>query len=554
VRRTGTGYGCRVSEYEYVIVGAGAAGCVLANRLSAGGASVCLLESGGSDRHLGVRAPAAFPTLFQTARDWNLLSEPEPGLHGRRWYLPRGRMLGGSSSMNAMFYVRGHRSDFDGWVDEHGAVGWGYDEMLPLFKRSEHNDEIRDEFHGTTGELNVTRRRWLSKYWQPFTDSAVAAGVQRVDDYNGAQMEGASLLQATTRRGRRHSAAEAFLGPARGRANLTVETGANARRILIENGRAVGVEHANGTARAAREVIVAAGSYGSPQLLMLSGVGPAGHLREHGIEVLVDQANVGQHLQEHPMAFVNWRVSGDTLDDADSPRNLLPWLLAGRGKLSSNIGEAVVHWRSDPSLEAPDFQIPQAPVYFWEHGFRKTGAPALSVGAAFLRPRSRGAVTLRSADPGDHPRVLNNALTSEGEVDAMLRALELIRDIASRPPLRDMLGEELNPSSTIRGRDGLTAWLRATCEHEYHPSCTCRIGSPEEGVVDTELRVHGVEALRVADASVQPRIVSANTQAVTLAIAERCSDLVLGRYGAMASMPRRSAERESLPESTGSIR
>jgi choline dehydrogenase len=518
-----------MAEYDYLIVGAGAAGCVLANRLSAEGASVCLMESGGSDRHLGVKAPAAFPTLFQSARDWNLLSEPEPGLYGRRWYLPRGRMMGGSSSMNAMFYVRGHRSDFHRWVEDFGATGWSYDEVLPLFKRSERNREIRDEYHGQNGELNVTRRRWLSSYWQPFLDAAAAAGIARIDDYNGAQMDGASLLQITTRRGRRHSAAEAFLKPVRKRENLTVQTDAHVRRILIENGRAVGVEHAKGAERAGREVIVAAGAYGSPQLLMLSGVGPSDHLGEHGLDVLVDNPNVGRHLQEHPMAFVNWRVRGDTLDDAANPKYLAPWAVAGRGKLSSNIGEGVVHWRSDPSLPAPDFQIVQAPVYFWEHGFRKTGAPAVTIGAAYLGPQSRGTVTLRSADPADHPRVLNNALTSPGEVEAMLRALELVREIASQPPLRDLLEEELNPSAAIHTPEDLTSWLRATCEHEYHPSCTCRIGSPEDGVVDPELRVHGVENLRVADASVQPRIVSANTQAVTLMIAERCSDLLLGR-------------------------
>jgi choline dehydrogenase len=521
-----------LSEHDYVIVGAGAAGCVLANRLSAGGASVCLLESGGSDRHLGVKAPAAFPTLFQTARDWNYLSEPEPGLYGRRWYLPRGRMIGGSSSMNAMFYVRGDRSDFDRWVEDFGATGWGYDDVLPLFKRSEHNEDIRDSYHGTDGELNVTRKRWLSQYWEPYLAAAVSAGIERIDDYNGAQMAGAALLQATTRKGRRHSAAEAFLKPARKRDNLTVETNAHARRILFEGGRAVGVEHSGGTARAAREVILAAGAYGSPQLLMLSGVGPASHLREHGLEVLVDNANVGQHLQEHPMAFLNWRVSGDTLDDAAEPKYLAPWLMRGKGKLSSNIGEAVVHWRSDPSLPAPDFQIVQAPVYFWEHGFRKTGAPAFTIGTAYLGPQSRGEVTLRSADPQDHPRILNNALMQDSEVEAMLRAIEFAREIASQEPLRGMLGEELNPSTHIKGREQLVDWLRATCEHEYHPSCTCRIGSLEEGVVDAELRVHGVEGLRVADASAQPRIVSANTQAVTVMIAERCSDLVLGRAGA----------------------
>jgi choline dehydrogenase len=520
-----------MGEYDYLIVGAGAAGCVLAHRLSAEGASVCVMESGGNDRHLGVKAPAAFPTLFQSARDWNLLSEPEPGLYGRRWYLPRGRMIGGSSSMNAMFYVRGHRSDFDRWVEDFGATGWGYDEVLPLFKRSERNREIRDNYHGQDGELNVTRKRWLSSYWEPFLDAAGAAGIPRTDDYNGEQMEGASLLQITTRRGRRHSAAEAFLKPVRKRENLTVQTDTHVRRVLVENGRAVGVEHAAGAERARREVIVAAGAYGSPQLLMLSGVGPADHLREHGLDVLVDNPNVGRHLQEHPMAFVNWRVRGDTLDDAANPKYLAPWALAGRGKLSSNIGEGVVHWRSDPSLPAPDFQIVQAPVYFWEHGFRKTGAPALTMGAAYLGPQSRGTVRLRSADPADHPRVLNNALTSPGEVEAMLRALELIREIASKPPLRDLLEEELNPSATIRTAEDLTDWLRATCEHEYHPSCTCRMGPPEDGVVDAELRVHGVEGLRVADASVQPRIVSANTQAVTLMIAERGSDLLLGRDG-----------------------
>jgi choline dehydrogenase len=533
-----------VSTYDYVIVGAGAAGCVLANRLSASGASVCLLESGGSDRHLGVKAPAAFPTLFQSARDWNYLSEPEPGLYGRRWYLPRGRMIGGSSSMNAMFYVRGHRSDFDRWVEDFGATGWGYDDLLPLFKRSEHSEDFSDEFHGTAGELNVTRKRWLSRFWEPYVAAAQQAGIRRIEDYNGAEMEGVALLQATIRKGRRHSTAEAFLKPVRKRENLVVETDAHARRILIENGRAAGVEHAKGTVRASREVIVAAGAYGSPQLLMLSGIGPAEELKAHGIAVVEENANVGRHLMEHPMAFVNWHAKGDTLDDADNPKHLLPWLLGGKGKLSSHVGEAAAHWRSDDSLPAPDFQLVCAPVYFWEHGFRKTGAPAFTVGAAYLGAQSRGSVTLRSADPTDHPRILNNALTTDGEVDAMLRAIEKIREIASKSPLRELLGEELNPSASLTSREQLEHWLRATCEHEYHPSCTCRIGSPEDGVVDAELRVHGIEGLRVADASVQPRIVSANTQAVCLAIAERCADLVLGRAGTAA---REAAGRVSTP-------
>ena len=469
-----------------MIVGAGAAGCVLANRLSAGGDSVCLLESGGSDRHLGVRAPAAFPSLFQTPRDWNLLSEPEPGLYGRRWYLPRGRMIGGSSSINAMFYVRGHRSDFDRWVEDYGATGWSYDEVLPLFrslplfKRSEHNLEIRDEFHGATGELHVTRKRWLSSYWRPFLEAADEAGVELVDDYNGATMDGASLLQATIRKGRRHSAADAFLKPIRKRQNLTVETGAHARRVVIEDGRAVGVEHAGGIARAGREVIVAAGAYGSPQLLMLSGIGPSSTCASRAwrsSSTIRTSAGTCRSIED-PMAFMNWRVRGDTLDDAADPRYLAPWLMGGRGKLSSNIAEAVVHWRSDSSLPGPDFQIVQAPVYFWEHGFRKTGAPAVTIAAAYLGPRSRGSVTLRSRDPGDHPRVLNNALTSDGEVKAMLRALELIRDIAGRPPLRDVLEEELNPSAGIRTREDLADWLAPPASTNTTPAAPAASARP----------------------------------------------------------------------------
>jgi choline dehydrogenase len=309
---------------------------------------------------------------------------------------------------------------------------------------------------------------------------------------------------------------------------------------VLEGGRAVGVEYDRSgrrqTARAEREVIVSAGAYGSPQLLMLSGIGPADHLREHGIEPLVDSPNVGAHLMEHPMAFVNWRTSRtDTLDDAANPRYLGPWLAFGRGKLSSTVAEAGLHWRSDSSLSAPDFQFLFAPVYFWEHGFRKTGAPALTVGASYVGPRSRGSVRLRSSDPTDHPRILNNALTADSEVEALLRAIELVREIASRPPFAGLLDEELNPSAGLRGRDQLIDWLRATCEHEYHPACTCRIGPPEDGVVDPQLRVHGVGGLRVADASAMPRVTSGNTQAPTVMIAERCAEFVLDAPAARAA-------------------
>ena len=525
-----------MSSYEYIVVGAGSAGCVLANRLSAGGASVLLLESGGSDRHLSVKAPAAFPTLFQTPRDWNYLSEPEPGLFGRRIYLPRGRMLGGSSSMNTMMYVRGNRTDYDGWA-QGGATGWSYDEVLPYFKRSEANADFGEPFHGTGGEMHVSSKRWMSSHWERFLDAGAAVGVPRTEDCNGAVQDGGALIQATIHRGRRVSAADAFLRPARKRENLTVASGCHAHKLVLEQGRAVGVRYEQGgevkTAQAAREVVLSAGAYGSPQLLMLSGIGPADHLREHGIDVALDQPNVGAHLQEHPFALVNWRSrDDDTLDDAANPRYLLPWLVAGRGKLSSNIAEAAIHWRSDPGLAAPDFQIVFGPVYFWEHGFRKTGAPALSAGLAYIGPSSRGSVRLRSADPGDHPRILNNMLGQDSEMDAMLRALDFVRDVASRAPFAQHVREELNPSSQLRTRTELTQWIRATCEHEYHPTCTCRIGTPQDGVVDPELRVHGVPGLRVIDASVMPRVTSGNTNAPTLMIAERGAELILSGAGA----------------------
>jgi choline dehydrogenase len=519
--------------YDYAIVGAGSAGCLLANRLSAAGASVLVLEAGGSDRRPEVKAPAAFPNQFQTALDWNYMSEPEPGLFGRRLFLPRGKMVGGSSSMNAMLYVRGNRADYDRWESELGAIGWNYDAVLPHFKRHERNAEHQDRFHGTSGEVNVTEKRWLSPHWERFIAAAQALGIPRNPDYNGEYQEGASLFQTTTRGGRRWSAADAFLRPALKRDNLELTSGALVHRIVISNGRAVAVDYErrgrHQTVQVEREVVLSAGTYASPQLLMLSGVGPADHLREHGIEPVLDMAQVGANLHDHVAAFCTWRSHDRrTLDDAASPRYLAQWLVARRGKLTSTVAEAVIHWRSDPSLPAPDFQIYFAPVYFWEHGFRKTGTPAVTIGPVLQAPSSRGEVRLRSADPADHPRILNNMLSEGADVEAILKALELIEGLVLSHPIAEMLGEQLNPGDAIRGDEQRIRWLRATCEHLYHPVGTCRIGPAGEGVVDPELRVHGIEGLRVADASVMPRITSGNTNAATYMIAERCAALMTG--------------------------
>lgn len=520
-------------SYDYVIVGAGSAGCLLANRLSATGARVVLLEAGGSDRRPEVKAPAAFPNQFQTALDWNYMSEPEPGLFGRRLFLPRGKMVGGSSSMNAMLYARGNRSDYDRWDSELGASGWNYNAVLPHFKRHERNAEHRDGFHGTAGEVYVTEKRWLSPHWERYIASAEGLGIPQNPDYNGEHQEGASLFQTTTRGGRRWSAADAFLRPGLKRDNLDLVSGALVHRIVTSRSRAVGVEYERRGSRhvvgAEREVVLSAGSYASPHLLMLSGIGPADHLREHGIEPILDMAQVGENLHEHVAAFCTWRSHDRrTLDDAANPRYLAQWLIARRGKLTSTVAEAVIHWRSEPGLPAPDFQIYFAPVYFWEHGFRKTGTPAVTIGPVLQAPSSRGQVRLRSSDPADHPRILNNMLSQDAEVEAILKALELVEELASRPPLAGILGEQLNPGASIRDREQRIAWLRATCEHLYHPVGTCRIGPPGEGVVDPSLRVYGLDGLRIADASVMPRITSGNTNAPTYMIAERCAALMTG--------------------------
>jgi choline dehydrogenase-like flavoprotein len=530
-----------MADYDYVIVGAGSAGCVLANRLSADPAlRVLLLEAGGSDRNLNVRIPVGFAKQFRTDLDWNYSSEPEPNLIGRSMYLPRGRSLGGSSSMNAMIYLRGHRSDFDWWAG-HGAPGWSYAEVLPYFKRSEHNERIHDSYHGQGGPLNVADPTWTSAVSDKFVESAEAIGIRRNDDFNGAEEDGAGPLQLTQKRGRRWSAADAFLHPVKKRENLTVVTGAHARRVLIEGGRAAGVEYdAKGgpqTAHAGREVIVCAGAYNSPQLLMLSGVGPADHLREAGVEVKVDSPHVGAHLQDHAMATVTYECRDMvTLSDATHPKHLVKYVATrGKGKLSSNVAEAGAHVRVQDGVDAPDFQILSGAAYYFDNGYRTYPNPAFTLAPCFLRPRSEGAVRLRSANPHDPPAIHLNFLGEPEEVRAMVAAVRLAREIAESGPLGRAIVRNIDPGPGVLSDDQIEAWLRAELQHEYHPACTCRMGTEGEGVLDEELRVRGVDGLRVADTSVMPRVVGANTNAAAIMIGERASDLVLGKQPLVAA-------------------
>ena len=496
---------------------------------------VLLVEAGGSNRRLDVRAPAAFPKQFHSKVDWDYWTEPEPALAGRRIYEPRGKMLGGSSCTNAMIYIRGNRLDYDAWASEQGAEGWSYDDVLPLFKQAEHNDQIRDEFHGQGGPLNVTRIPRVDPVSRRLLDAAASLGIARNDDFNGAEQDGIGQYQVTQKRGRRWSAAEAYLRPARRRDNLTVRTGAQATRLAVERGRMVAVELRVGK-KAERvsvsgEVIVSAGSFNTPALLQHSGIGPADHLRSVGIEPVIDLPAVGQHLMEHPVAYCTWELTGGEvgLADAEEPRHLAEWLLLGRGKLASNVAETGGFWRSDSSLPAPDLQLYFAPAYFVEHGLQTWDAPALTIALSYVAPESRGSVLVRSADPLRKPAVRLNLLASDREMDAMVRGIELAREIAASAPVREVADIEICPGAPVKTRPEIVAWLRASAQHTYHPACSVRIGREGEGALDDELRVHGVEGLRVADCSAMPTVIRGNTHAPAVMIGERCAQLVRGR-------------------------
>ena len=532
-----------MSTYDYVIVGAGSAGCVLASRLSADpSVSVLLLEAGGSDRKLNVRIPTAFAKQFRSDLDWNYSAEPEPNLIGRSIYLPRGRSLGGSSSMNAMIYIRGHRSDFDEWAAR-GADGWGYDEVLPYFKRSEDNERLDDEFHGVGGGLNVADPTWTSPLTKRFLASAVANGMERNDDFNGAEQDGVGRFQLTQKRGRRWSAADAFLHPIRKeRPNLTVATGAHAHRVLLDGGsRAVGVEYHDDdglqTARASSEVVLSAGAFNSPQLLMLSGIGPAEHLRSVGIEPVVDSPHVGEHLQDHPLATTTYSVNEPvTLFDATHPKYLVEYLLGqGRGKLSSNVAEAGAFFRTRSGLRSPDMEFLMGAAYYSDNGFRTYPGHAFTIGPSFIRPTSEGSVRLRSANPHDKPLIHLNWLSERSEVEAMIAALRRAFEIAESGPLGDIVETNIDPGPGVRSDEQLEAWLRAEMQHTYHASCTCRMGADGDSVLDPSLRVRGVDALRVVDASAMPFVTGGNTNAPTIMIAEKASDLILGAAPVAAS-------------------
>jgi choline dehydrogenase-like flavoprotein len=521
--------------YDYIIVGAGSAGCVLANRLSEDpSVRVLLLEAGGKDRSLKIKIPAAFPEQFHTKLDWDFATEPEPHVDDRALYIPRGKALGGSSSMNAMLYVRGRPLDYDGW-EAQGAPGWGYADVLPYFVKAEDNVRGASEFHGAGGPLRVSEQRSPRPMSRRLLAASEAAGIPLIADYNGPEQDGASMFQVTQKGGARFSAADAYLRPALTRPNLEVRTKVTVLGVELDGERAVGVRLRKGrkgveVVRAEREVLLSAGAIGSPQLLLLSGVGAPDELRAARVEVRHELAGVGRNLQDHPFVTAIWEVSDqDTLYGADKPKPLAEWLLRRSGKLSSTVAEVVAFARTRDGLPAADIQFHMGAAYYEDHGAETFDGHCTVIAPVLVSPQARGQVWLRSADPTAKPRIITNTLSEPDDVRSLVAGVRLAREIAAQTPLKDVVLRELKPGPTAVEDNDLEADLRRRLMLIYHPVGTARMSDTHpQAVVDSSLRVHGLQGLRVIDASVMPTITGGNTNAPTIMIAERGADLIRG--------------------------
>src|SRR4051794_23954662 len=532
-------------SFDYIVVGAGSAGCVLANRLTAsGGHRVLLIEAGGEDRNLWIHVPIGYAKLFTDARhNWLYNSEPEPQLNGRQIIQPRGKVMGGSSSINGLLYIRGQAEDFDHWR-QLGNAGWSFTAVLPYFRRAEDQERGADELHGVGGPLSVRDVSEGHPLCEAFIDACEQAGIPRTDDFNGASQEGAGYFQLTTRKGRRWSTARGYLAPARKRHNLAVVSKALTTRILFDGRRAVGVEYrkdgATHTARASGEVILASGAFNSPQLLQLSGVGPADLLQEHGIKVIADMKGVGADLQDHYQARFNYRCSERiTMNDMmGSMRGRvsagLRYALFRKGFLTIGAGYAGAFARTDPSLPSPDVQF-HFILFSADSVGRKLHAwPGFLASICQLRPESRGFVRIKSADPAQAPAIQPRYMTAQHDRDVMISGMKLLRNVMRKPALARYIVEELAPGPKVASDADYLEFAKTKGTTVFHPTSTCRMGSDVTAVVDERLRVHGFAGLRVADASIMPTVVSGNTNAACVMIGEKASDMIVADASAKA--------------------
>jgi choline dehydrogenase len=499
--------------FDYIVIGAGSAGSVVANRLTEDlNTKVLLLEAGGPDTKPEIQVPSVWPTLLGSEVDWGYFTLREPYLNNRKIFSSRGKVLGGSSSINGMIYIRGSERDYNSW-QALGNQGWSYQDVLPYFKKSENQQRGVSLFHGIDGPLNITDPLSPARVSQRFVEAAQAQGYEQNPDFNGLQQKGAGLYQVTVKDGKRESTAVAFLRPIKDRPNLTIQTGALVTRLLFERKRTVGVAYVQNATeyqvRVNSEVILSAGAFDSPKLLMLSGIGPAEHLRALGIPVVVDLPGVGQNLQDHPLAVVGYQ---STQDQPPAP--------------SSNGGEAGLFLHTNNNLDAaPNLQLTLVPILYVDPAYARSG-PGFTITSYMTHPESRGSVKLRSSSPSDPPLIRVNYLQKESDMQLMVEGVKISRQIVHSDAFNEFRGEEIAPGGSVHSDKAIEDYIRQTCGTAWHPVGTCKMGIDQMAVVDPQLKVRGIEGLRVVDASIMPTIITGNTNAAAIMIGEKAADLI----------------------------